>query len=112
LIYDPAMARHHLPGVEMDHARNGREVLGCARNQFIRGVGYGRVSPKKNDMRKHFASYEGFSSRVQPRKRLKIALSPGFISKEISKVLPTGREPERAGARRLPPSHRLPFNLY
>ena len=55
LIDHRAMAGRHLAGVEADHARDGSEVLPCALDHLIRGVGLVRVSPKNHDVRKHLA---------------------------------------------------------
>ena len=65
LIDHRAVASRHFPGVEAHHAWNGRKVFFGVRDDFVRGVWLGGISPKDDDMRKHLLIYEGFSKVAQ-----------------------------------------------
>ena len=55
LLHHRTVARDHLPDVELQHSRNGPEVLLHAGEEFIGGGGIGGIGPENDDVGKHNA---------------------------------------------------------
>lgn len=50
LVDDGTMTGDHLSRVELCHARNGFQIFVSSGEQFIRGLGLSRISPKDDNV--------------------------------------------------------------